>query len=226
MNSERLPGKALLQVGGKTVIEHVINACKRSASFINRTERYNAHCECRILVPKDDDELIEHVSKKIDVITGPENDVITRYVKAANSFEKPADYIVRITGDCLFIPSHNISRHIKQALKSKGDYVNNILERVHPEGWDTEVLSKRLLDYLDNNASRGHDREHVTTLIKDELQHQLFPKHFQIHNCKDQIDMSHVKTSIDTLEDYNRALADFKKREMQRERTERYGKVF
>jgi spore coat polysaccharide biosynthesis protein SpsF (cytidylyltransferase family) len=224
MNSERLPGKALLEIGGRTIIEHVIKSCFAAASFITRRSEYMAYCETRLLVPKDDDELIAHMKDKIEIITGPENDVITRYIKAANSFR--ADYVVRITGDCLYIPAHNISRHIKRALKTKADYTNNILERVHPEGWDTEVLSKRLLDYLDMRSTSGHDREHVTTLIRRELDNEEFPKHFKVHNAKDQIDFSHVKTSIDTLEDYQRALADFKKRELARERTERYGKVF
>ena len=224
MNSERLPGKALKQVGAKPIIEHVVQSCKASAKYINQLGRYNTHCRVFLLVPRGDDELIHAMKKKIDIIEGPENDVISRYVKGLNTTD--SDYVVRITGDCLYIPSHVISRHIKYAIQKESDYCNNILQRCNPEGWDTEVISKRLLHWLDENATSAQDREHVTTYIPKALDGRYFPNRFKIHTSKDHIDLSHIKTSIDTLEDYERAVMEFAARSQKSEYCRRYGEVF
>ncbi len=225
MNSERLPGKALLKIGGKTIIEHVLAQCRSSASYINKQGRYDTHCQVVLLVPRGDDELIRYMKNKIDIIEGPENDVITRYVKAVNSSEY--DYVVRITGDCLYITNHAISRHIKYALQREdADYVNNVLQRCNPEGWDTEVISRRLLDWLDQNATTGEDREHVTTYIPKAIQGGYFPKRFKIYTSKDHIDLSHIKTSIDTPEDYELALQEFEIRKQKIAECRKFGEVF
>ena len=163
MNSERLPGKALMEVGGKPIVEHVIQSCKASAKYVSQLGRYNTYCRVALLIPKGCEALIKAMKKKIDIIEGPENDVISRYMKALESTD--SDYVVRVTGDCLYIPSHVISRHIKYAIQKESDYCNNILQRCNPEGWDTEVISKRLLLWLNENATTPEDREHVTTFI-------------------------------------------------------------
>lgn len=226
-NSERLPGKALMYVGQKTVIEHVIDACKKSASFLNRTgSRYNLFANVAVLVPTNDIDLIMHVRPMVDrVIEGSENDVLSRYVKAVNS-TKGISHIVRVTGDCLYLPPHVISRHVKYALKKDADYCTNILERCNPEGWDCEVISTRLITWLDQNATEGFDREHVTTLIPRAIEEGLFPERFTVYNSSDSIDLSHLKTSIDTPEDFDRAVIEFETRRQKNERVRKYGEVF
>ena len=224
MNSERLPGKALMQVGGRAIIEHVVGSCKSSAKYVSQLGRYNTYCRVALLVPRGDEELIQHMRKKIDIIEGPENDVIGRYIKALNTTE--SDYIVRITGDCLYIPSHVISRHIKYAIQKESDYCNNVLQRCNPEGWDTEVISKRLLNWLDINATEPADREHVTTYIPKAMYGGYFPKRFKVHTSRDHIDLSHVKTSIDTRDDYDNAVQEFRIRAEKSEECKRFGDVF
>jgi spore coat polysaccharide biosynthesis protein SpsF len=223
-NSERLPGKALLRVSGKTIIERVLFTCQTSAKYVTGLARYNAYCRVALLVPRGDYALINAMKKFVDIIEGPEDDVIARYVKAANTTD--ADFIVRVTGDCLYLPSHVISRHIKYAIQKDSDYCNNILQRCNPEGWDTEVLSKNLLDWLNINATTPEDREHVTTLIPKALAEDYFPKRFKIHTSKDHLDLSAIKTSIDTKDEYETACREFETRRQKIDVCQRYGEIF
>jgi len=226
-NSARLPGKALMVVGNKTIIQHVIDACKESSAFLNRRgTRYSIYANVALLVPKNDNDLIDAVKHSVDrIYEGSENDVLSRYVLACNS-TKDITHIVRITGDCLYIPSHVISRHIKYALKKKADYCTNVLERCNPEGWDCEVLSTRLVHWLDENAVEGRDREHVTSLIPTAIKGGFFPPRFKVCNSTDSIDLSHIKTSIDTPEDLDRACIEFQTRRDKNATVRKYGEVF
>ena len=224
MNSHRLPGKALMQIGDKSLIEHVVGKCLDASKFLNNQSRYQAVTRVALLVPFGDKILIEKMRNKVDIIQGPELDVLARYAIALQ--KTSSDYIVRITGDCLYIPSHTISRHVKYALQRNSDYCNNILQRVNPEGWDTEVISKKLLGWLEDNALDATYREHVTNFIPHALKNDIFPARFKIHTSTDTIDMSDKSTSIDTLEQYQAACAEFERRREKLEYCKRYGEVF
>lgn len=221
--SERLPGKALLKVSGKTIIEHVVGKSISAAAYINRSS-LNCRVVVRLLVPKNDMPLIELMSPRVEIVEGHEHDVLSRYIKAANA--EKADLVVRITGDCLFVPSFSISRHIKLSLKHNLDYCSNTIERMMPEGFDTEVLSMDLLNYLDRVCNTGLEREHVTTKIPQLFQSHGFLSSFKMGFSREDIDLSERKTSIDTKEDYEKALIDFEKREEKISRLLQYGQVF
>jgi spore coat polysaccharide biosynthesis protein SpsF len=225
MNSERLPGKALMKIGNETIIEHVVKSCISSAKYLNGLPKYNAHTKVVLLVPYGDDKLIDHMKSKVEIFEGPEDDVLKRYVDAGKAYR--ADYMVRVTGDCFYIPSHTISRHVKRIVRRHCDYVNNILQRCQPEGWDCEVLSSQLLHWLDENALSPEDREHVTSFIPKAINFHCFPKNrFSISTATDHYDFSHVKTSIDTQEDYDRACLEFETRKSKYENSLKIGSVF
>lgn len=222
-NSERLPNKALMEVGGKTIIERIINTCYSSSRYIAKQKYLDAYCRTLLLIPRGDDKLINALHKKIDIIEGSEDDVLARYVKAANTHR--ANYIVRITGDCLFIPPNTISRHIKQAIITKADYCSNILERTSPEGWDTEVISRKLLHYLDEHSDLPHHREHVTALIPELIARGKF-RNWNVQSSLDFYDMSELKTSIDTEAEYEKAVNHFRETELKKARISGYGQSF
>lgn len=221
-NSTRLPKKCFLPIGGKMIIDHVIDNAKVAANFVRSS--YDALPEVQLLVPQNDDELIEATYKKVPIVQGPEQDVLARYVKAANTMD--AQYIVRITGDCFYIQPWTISRLLKYALRRKADYTSNVLMRMNPEGYDCEVISRGLLDWLDHNCDTGREREHVTIRVDDDKYDPRFHTKFLIASSKEPIDMSGMKTSIDTQDDYERALADWEERQAKIKDAMSYGKVF
>jgi spore coat polysaccharide biosynthesis protein SpsF len=224
-NSERLPGKAMMKIGEDTIIEHVVKSCVSSAKYLNSLSKYNAHTRVVLLVPHGDDKLIEHMKSKVEIFEGSEHDVLRRYIDAAKAYR--ADYMVRVTGDCFYIPSHTVSRHVKRIVRRHCDYVNNILQRCQPEGWDCEVMSSQLLSWLDDNATTDEDREHVTTFIPKAMKAGCFPKtRFTVSTATDHFDLSHIKTSIDTQEDYDRACLEFETRKQKYDNSLKIGSVF
>jgi spore coat polysaccharide biosynthesis protein SpsF (cytidylyltransferase family) len=201
--STRLPNKVNMQVGGKPILQHVLDACQIAARFL-RTGNLGVVVNVVLLVPKGDS-IATHYRSRVPVYEGDEHDVLSRYVAVTR--EMKADIVVRITADCLFIPPHHIAKHVKAALIKGRDYTTNTHHRTHKEGWDCEVLSGRLVEWLNENATTSYDREHVTTLIG---KGKPFPFIFDdgkpsvchvINFC----DESEAKTSIDTLEEFEHA---------------------
>lgn len=195
-NNSRLPKKCFEPLGSKRLLDHVIDACDRAAKYSNRyTYRHRFTTSVALLVPYNDP-IKMAFSSQVDVFEGDELDVLSRYVDAQRHFK--ADYICRVTGDCPLIPPYVISKHISLASVSRYDYVSNVDEqcRLALDGIDCEVLSKRMLDWLDDNASTAEEREHVTlkarTSPPDWAKRGFTASYF---------DQSGIKLSVDTAED-------------------------
>lgn len=202
--STRLPNKIHMRLNGKAILQWVIDACQKAEKYLlpeyKKLEAQSITC---VLTPKED-VTVKLYGSTLPVLQGAEDDVLSRYADAVKHFG--ADYIIRITSDCVFIPSHLIAKHIKAALIRGCDYTTNTHIRTWKEGFDCEVLSRRLVEWLDKNASEPTDREHVTTLIAKE---KPFPFRDRgkasICHILSPLDESNEKTSIDTLEDFKRA---------------------
>ena len=205
--SERLPNKIHMRILGKSVLEHVIFACVNTVKYLKRDcEKMNADLKLALLVPEGDPAHALY-KNQIPTLTGNEKDVLSRYVKAAKDLG--ADYTVRITADCIHHETHLIAKHIKTALIKERDYTTNILHRTFKEGLDVEVVSKRLLEWLDENAKSAEDREHVTTLIGPGKPFPFLDEYSSpnIAHIIQKFDESKIKTSIDTREDFDNSTA-------------------
>lgn len=208
-DSKRLPAKAHLPIGGKPLLQWVIDSCNQAVRYLTQGAKgIDAHLHVAVLTPHGDS-IVSIYGNQVEVIEGDHDDVLSRFVQAAEA--KDADYVVRITADCLRIPAHLIAKHVRTALSKDRDYVTNVHYRTFKEGWDCEVLSRRLLQWLNVNAVKPHDREHVTTFIAPDC---AFP--FQDRDGKPNIchvlnteDESELKTSIDTKEEYETAKKSF-----------------
>lgn len=190
-------------VDGRPILLHVVDRCKRAAGHLNKHEM-GAKCDVFVLVPEHDPIKFKY-ERLIEVREGPEDDVLTRYVNL--TLAENADFVVRITADCLFIPSHIITMAMRTALKHEHDYTSNVVYRTFHEGWDVEIISRRLIEWLHNNATSAFDREHVTTLVRDGA---TFPFKREgrpdMHHLLNDYDNSDIHTSVDTQEDYDRAV--------------------
>jgi spore coat polysaccharide biosynthesis protein SpsF len=203
--SKRLPNKIHMRIGGKSILERVIFSCTSTIRYLkNDLENFHAEIKLCLLAPKGDPAVAIY-KNQIPILEGDEFDVLSRYVQAAKDFD--ADFIVRITADCFFLPTHLISKHIKSALIKNRDYTTNVHLRTYMEGLDVEVLSRRLLDWIDLNAETPYDREHVTTLIGPDKPFPFPDMNGNKNICHviNYLDQSHIKTSIDTKEDFEKA---------------------
>lgn len=189
MGSTRLPGKVMLDLCGKTVLEHVIQRVKRVKNI--------DEIVIATTIDKKDNVIVEEAMKcGVKVFRGSEEDVLSRYYYAAK--ENKADVVVRITSDCPLIDPEITQRTIDYYLinKDKFDYVSDTLERTFPRGLDTEIFSFKVLEKAFNEATLQPDREHVTPYIWDN------PNMFSLGCYKNDVDYSKYRWTLDTEEDF------------------------
>lgn len=155
LGSKRLPGKILLPLGDRPVLQHVVERCQRTG--------YKTVVAC----PGEGWEAINRAVPQADFFCGevPEEDVLQRYAKAATAraafgFPIP-DIIVRITADCPLVDPVLIEASV-QAIREGADYAGNTVERHWPRGCDVESFTTELLMQAHQEATDPYDREHVT----------------------------------------------------------------
>ena len=158
MGSNRLPGKALIPIQGKAVLEHVIQRVRR----IRRIDEIVIATS----VNKEND-VIERKAREMDVLCyrGSEEDVLDRFFKAAQLYD--ADHVVRITADCALLDPKVVDQIIELHLREGCDYTTNILKRTYPRGIVAEVFTRETLNKIAALAIDAYHREHVTTYIRD-----------------------------------------------------------
>lgn len=186
--STRLPGKVLIELFGKTVLEHVIHRVQQTSLL----DEIIIATTCAT----SDDPIVE-IAKKcgVECFRGSETDVLSRYYHAAK--HHGADVIARITSDCPLIDPHvndDIIRYYHQhdysIVLNAGD---EPCHRTYPRGLDIEVFSFGELEEAFFYASKPYEREHVTSYIFDNK-----PK---VYYYKNDADYSQYRWTLDTSED-------------------------
>ncbi len=202
--SNRLPRKVFAEIDGRSMLDHVIDACRRSADYLNRyTYKTGIAVHVCLVVPTGD-ELIGNWKHKIQIVEGSEDDVLSRYMDAFDTFSP--DWIVRVTSDCPLLPPYVISKHIKLAVVNNLDYVSNVDPRFRTalDGADCEVISAKLLRWMDNAAEEKREREHVTIAARERP-----PLWAKIGAVVGFFDESDVKLSVDCKEDLDMVRRQF-----------------
>lgn len=186
MGSTRLPGKVLLNLEDKTVLEHVIRRVKSS--------EYVDDVLVATTINKDDLRIIELCARLgVSVYCGSEDDVLDRYYQAAKLFK--AEKIVRITSDCPIIDSKIIDEVISLHLKNNADYASNTLKETYPDGQDVEVFTFTALKTAWKSAKLASEREHVTPYIRNN------PDIFEHVSLEYKDDLSQKRWTLDNAED-------------------------
>jgi len=117
-------------------------------------------------VEPDNNILVAHVeSLGYQCIQGDENDVLGRYLLAANYCN--ADVIVRITGDCPLADPALVDKVIGGFRKEKVDYFANCNPPMFPDGLDIEVFTRTALERSARMTQETQDREHVTRYLRE-----------------------------------------------------------
>ena len=66
--STRLPGKMSFDLGSKTVVEHVIERCKRSAHWLKAQSGMDINAEVWLLIPEGD--VLRNLSGDFKILEG------------------------------------------------------------------------------------------------------------------------------------------------------------
>lgn len=186
MESTRLPGKVLADIGGDTTLSRVITRLSRA----RRIDKIVIATTC---YPADDAVVAESKRLQVDCFRGSEPDVLSRYGQAAVVSE--ADVIVRITSDCPLIDPGIVDEVVQTCLIKQADLACNDLTPSFPRGLDTEVFTAAALQRAEEIADRPHQREHVTPVFYE--RRDLF----RIVSVRAERDYSRHRWTLDVPED-------------------------
>ena len=186
MTSSRLPGKVVLPLCEKTVLEIMI-------------ERLQPFKENIIIATTNDgsQEAIVNICKKMNLkyYEGSMKNVLSRYYESALHFgAQEHDVIVRCTSDCPLIDKDIVQNTLDYFISSQADYTN---VRKFPVGMSVEVFKFSLLKKAYENANSDYQKEHVTPYLYTTLQNKL-----KITSYKNENDDSQYRLTLDEEDDY------------------------
>lgn len=195
-NSSRLKGKMLLPFWNnksilQIIIERLINAFGTERIFLLTTESPT------------DDELVNRVSQyKIGIFRGSEEDVLNRFIKAGEIFEK--EEIIRICADNPFLDIESLKIIVEDS--GEADYISFSYKdipviKTHL-GFFAERTKLRILKKVYSLTDESLYREHVTNYIyahPDMFKCKFFP----VESKFDFFDK--LRLTVDTEADFNTA---------------------
>jgi len=187
MTSGRLPGKVLMDLEGRPLLE-------RELERLQRCER--ADEIVLAVTTNDDDDGLVALADRLGVrwFRGSEHDVLASYLGAAR--EASADLVVRVTADCPLIDPGETDAVIDALEARRVDYASNTLERTLPRGLDTEALWRDVLERTARLATSPPAREHVTWFC-----HHERPDLYALHAVRRPYDAADLRWTVDTQED-------------------------
>jgi glutamate-1-semialdehyde 2,1-aminomutase len=188
MGSSRLPGKVLMEVGGKPLILHMLDRMSRAQTL---DQLWLATSDQPADTP-----LAEAVeSAGYNVFRGSENDVLDRFYQVAQ--EAKAEAVVRLTGDCPLHDPAVIDALVSGFRGSGCAYGANVFPPTFPDGLDAEVFTFDALEHAARHATGAAEREHVTPAIHRQGDAQP-PR---IFNLRAPADFGHLRWTLDYPED-------------------------
>lgn len=188
MGSSRLPGKVLLPVAGKPLLQHHLER-------LQKVTRADAVWVATTELPQDQPIVDLCAQLGVSCFRGSEQDVLSRYHGTAHAAQ--AERVVRVTSDCPLIDPAIVDQAIARMDEdpAKPDYVSNTLVRSYPRGMDCEVFMASSLDEAQWLATRPEEREHVTPYI------YWRPERFKVVQLVSEVDLSQHRWTVDTPED-------------------------
>ena len=189
LGSRRLPRKALLPLGGSTLIEQVMLALR------------GVSCDVRALLTDAESETdLRGPAGRGDfhLFVGPGEDVLARYVLAADRWG--VDTVVRATGDNPLV-SAALARAILAEHDAAGADLTHYLGC--PLGTGVEVIRADALRDAHRRCVSSAEREHISTYL------YRHAGEYRIHEPRAAPDVSFpdATVSVDTREDYERVLS-------------------
>ena len=193
LSSSRLPGKMLMPIGG-------LPLCVLCAK---RATQSGHHVVVATSDETSDDALCDALDEHgVKYVRGPLDDVLKRFIIACQDLDDD-DLVVRLTGDNPLVDGAFVSEIIEQHKTSGARYTRSLspIDKL-PYGISAEVIECRALRALDKGDIGTEDREHVTSYLTKKGEYDLF-------TSKLDEDLSHLRVTVDTPEDYGRAVALF-----------------
>jgi spore coat polysaccharide biosynthesis protein SpsF len=214
-NSERLPGKILMNIAGKKQIEWIIERALQSK-----------YIDCIILAisDKEYEEILDWYNKdeffnfygtaekKVFKFIGEHDNIIKRCLDSAKEYE--IDIIVDTSHDCTFFDPYLSDVLIERLFEYNVDYSANCITRTFPNGFDIQVYTKKIYQKAYNTNHKynyysgwniWHCREEIKAkIINLETSKEYYYPHW--HLCldteEDKIVIEKIINAIGGFNDY------------------------
>jgi spore coat polysaccharide biosynthesis protein SpsF len=199
MSSRRLPGKSMMKIQGKTILQRVIervNCSVKVKKIIVATSRHKSDCIIKKFCEK----------KNIEHFQGDLVNVYKRFVDLVK--KKNIKKFVRICADSPFIDPKIIDKLIVEFNKNNFDLVTNVYPRSFPKGQSVEVIKAETFIKNFKKIKNKSFLEHITKYFYSKKN----SKKIRIKNIKNIKNFSNYNLSIDTLKDFKNAQLFLKKK--------------
>jgi len=191
LSSTRLPGKALLPLGDKTVLDWTLSSMHKV-----KADKYF------IATDKDSYEKLSPVAQRngFEIFSGPLEDVLERFCLLIKKTE--ADTVIRATADNPFLFYEAASSLLEQyKIHSKNGACDYITYKGLPHGSGVEIFNAHSLLKAKELTDDSYDHEHVGPALYNH------PDNFVsvFLSSPDEWNFPQYRTTIDTYSDYRRA---------------------
>ena len=196
MSSKRLPGKVLLKINNKSILELIIERIKKTKIVSNIVVATSNK--------KSDYKIVKFCKKNcISYHRGSLENVAQRFLKIAKK-EKAKEFI-RINGDSPLIDPKLIDKAAQIYKYKKYDLVTNSFPKLYPKGQSVEVVRTKTFNKVVKKINKNDHKEHVTKYYYDNA------KNFLIFSFVPEKNYSRINLSIDTQRDFDLVSKIYKK---------------
>lgn len=185
LSSTRLPGKVLLDLLGKPMLERQIERlkfCRNLSDIVLATTT----------LPEDAEILTLAARLGLPSYAGSPDDVLDRYYQAAK--RSGVSVIARITADCPMIDPDVTDSVVELFARGRLDHAST--GDRFPDGLDTEVFSFAALKIAWEEAALTSEREHVTPFIWKN------PGRFKLAALAPKENLSSLRWTVDEPRDF------------------------
>ena len=156
MDSSRLPGKSLLNLGGKPLLKLVLDRARMISG------------DHQIVIATSDRNIDNPIAgfaeqEQVNLYRGSLADVASRALSCCEQFGFKR--FVRICGDRPFLPWELVDELILANAGQELDLLTNALEKTYPGGTMTEIVTVEALRRVIDASDDEQDREHLTRFI-------------------------------------------------------------
>lgn len=191
MSSSRFPGKVLAPLGGKPIIEHVIQKVTQVVPTSMITVATSTQ--------HSDDPLVCYVRELgISVHRGPLDNVFERFRLCLEKY--PCDWFFRVCADSPFLDCTTMRLIATYSNRPEEiDLVTNVFPRTYPRGQSIEMIRSARFSSIEMEQLTPGEREHVTKVYYNH------PQDFGIANIESgNPELASTSLVVDTLEDLSR----------------------
>lgn len=188
MASTRLPGKIMLSIKGKPLLQYFAERLKKSGLPLYVATSVDPS-----------NNIIEAFCRKnrINCFRGDERNVLKRYYDCA--VQNKLDIIIRITSDCPLIDGKVVKEAAQKYLEFDNENIHysNCVLLTCPHGMNFEVFSMKLLEDAYQHATEDFDKEHVTPYIIKNKSGKVRLEHYMIDKKAHD-----YRVTVDTYDDF------------------------